>query len=116
MQGEVLINYWKVALEGSVFDPKLGIGRVMSGSDGPPICLIWIHVYDFFLHGPTRANCTSALKKSHGGVEVEVEVEVVELLNGWTQGMDPSQICKPGWGLGMELFTASLPTGESSEP
>jgi hypothetical protein len=26
MQGEVLINDWKVALEGSIFDTKLGIG------------------------------------------------------------------------------------------
>jgi hypothetical protein len=26
MQGEVLVNDWKVALEGSGFDPKLGIG------------------------------------------------------------------------------------------
>jgi hypothetical protein len=25
MQGEVVINDWKVALEGRVFDPKLGI-------------------------------------------------------------------------------------------
>jgi hypothetical protein len=47
---------------------------------------------------------------------MEVEVEVVELLNGWTQGMELSQRWKPGWGLGMELFTSSLPTGESSEP
>jgi hypothetical protein len=28
MQGEVLINDWKVALEGDEFDPKLGIGQV----------------------------------------------------------------------------------------
>jgi hypothetical protein len=62
MQGEVLINDWKVALEGDGFDPKLGIGRVLIGSDGLPVCLIWIHVYDIFLHGPTRAKCNSALK------------------------------------------------------
>jgi hypothetical protein len=42
-------------------------------------------------------------------------VEVVVLLNGWTQGREPSQGCKPGWGLGMELFIASLLTGEISE-
>jgi hypothetical protein len=40
MQGEVLINDWKVALEGEEFDPKLGIGRVLIGSDGLPDCLI----------------------------------------------------------------------------
>jgi hypothetical protein len=63
MQGDVLINDWKVALEGDGFDPKLGIGRVLIGSDGLPVCLILIHVDDIFLHGPTRAKCTSALKK-----------------------------------------------------
>jgi hypothetical protein len=63
MQGEVLINDWKVALEGDKFDPKLGIGRVLIGSDGLTACLIWIHVDDIFLHGPTREKCTSALKK-----------------------------------------------------
>jgi hypothetical protein len=63
MQGEVLINDWRVALECSGFDPKLGIGRVLIGSDGPPVCLILIHADGIFLHGPTRAKCTSALKK-----------------------------------------------------
>jgi hypothetical protein len=63
MQVEVLINDWKVALEGSGFDPKLGIGQVLIGSDGLPVCLIRIHVDDIFLHGPTRAKCTSVLKK-----------------------------------------------------
>jgi hypothetical protein len=63
MQGEVVINDWKVALEGHKFDPKLGIGRVLIGSDGLPACLIWIHLYHIFLHGPTSANFTSLLKK-----------------------------------------------------
>jgi hypothetical protein len=62
MQGEVLINYWKVALEGDKFDPKLGIGIFLIGSDGLPACLIWIHVDDIFLHGPTSDKYTSALK------------------------------------------------------
>jgi hypothetical protein len=44
IQAEVLINDWKVALEGSGFDPKLGIGQVLIGSDGLPVYLIWIHV------------------------------------------------------------------------
>jgi hypothetical protein len=46
---------------------------------------------------------------------VGVEVEVVVLLNEWTQGRYPSQVWKPGWGLGMEVFTASFRIGESSE-
>jgi hypothetical protein len=33
------------------------------GSDGLQVCLICIHVDAIFLHGPTRAKCTSALKK-----------------------------------------------------
>jgi hypothetical protein len=41
------------------------------------------------------------------------EVEVVVILNVCTQERETSQRCKPVWGLGMELFTASLPTGES---
>jgi hypothetical protein len=63
MQGEVVINDWKFALEGDEIDPKLGVDRVLIGYDGLPACLIWIHVDDIFLHGPTRDNSTSALKK-----------------------------------------------------
>jgi hypothetical protein len=63
MQGEVFINDWKVALEGCRFDPKLGIGQVLIRYGGLPVCLIWIHVDYIFLQGPTRAKCTSALKK-----------------------------------------------------
>jgi hypothetical protein len=63
MQGEVVINDWKVALEGDKFDRKLRVGRVLIGSDGLRACLIWIHVDDIFVHGPTREKCTSALKK-----------------------------------------------------
>jgi hypothetical protein len=37
--------------------------RILIGSDGLPACLIWIHVDDIFLHGPTCEKCTSALKK-----------------------------------------------------
>jgi hypothetical protein len=64
MQGEVLINDWKVALEGDGFDPTLGIIRVLIGSDGLPVRLMWIPVDGILLHGPTRAKCKSALKKN----------------------------------------------------
>jgi hypothetical protein len=63
MQGEVLINDWKVALEGDCFDPKLGIERVLIGSHGLPVFLIRINLDEIFLHGTARAKCTSALKK-----------------------------------------------------
>jgi hypothetical protein len=59
----VQIHDWGLAVEGSGFDPKLGIGRVIIGSDGLPVCLIWIHVDVICLHGPNRANCASVLKK-----------------------------------------------------
>jgi hypothetical protein len=62
IQGKVLINYWNVSLEGGGFYTKLGVGCVLIVSDGLPIFLIWIHVDDIFLHGQTRAKCTSALK------------------------------------------------------
>jgi hypothetical protein len=41
----------------------------------------------------------------------DVEVVVVVLLIWWTQGRYSSKGWKPGWGLGMELFTVSLLTG-----
>jgi hypothetical protein len=63
MKGVVRIKDWRVDIEGSDFDPELDIGRVLIGSDDPPSCLIWNHVDDIFLHGPTREKCTSALKK-----------------------------------------------------
>jgi hypothetical protein len=63
IQGEVVMNDWKVALEGDKFDPKLGVGRILIGSYGLPACLIWIHVDDIFLHGPTHEKFTSALEK-----------------------------------------------------
>jgi hypothetical protein len=62
MQGEVQINDWRVALDGSGFDPKLGIGCVFIGSYGIPVSLFWTHVDGIFLHGTTHAKCTSALK------------------------------------------------------
>jgi hypothetical protein len=35
------------------YNPSLGTGRVLMGVDGEPSLLIWIHVDDIFLHGPT---------------------------------------------------------------
>jgi hypothetical protein len=55
-----------------------------------------------------RDFCTLGVARGNGS-------GVVLLLNEWTQEMEASQRWKPGWGLEMGLFTASLPTGESSE-
>jgi hypothetical protein len=35
------------------YNPSLGMGRVLMGDDGEPSLLIWIHINDNFLHGPT---------------------------------------------------------------
>jgi hypothetical protein len=57
-----------------------------------------------------------------GRWEMEVEVVVVvvvvavavELFNGWTQEPELSLRWKPGWGIGMGMYTASPPTRERS--
>jgi hypothetical protein len=36
------------------FDPSLGQGRVLIGLDGLPALLIWLHIDDILLHGPTE--------------------------------------------------------------
>jgi hypothetical protein len=102
MQGEVLINDWKVALEGDKFDPKLGIGQVLIGYDGLPACLIWIHVDDIFLHGPTREKCTSALKNI-----LDLTV-LVGLICDPTKLKPPAQIQKFRWFLYDSVGTPKL--------
>ena len=48
-------------LSGAGFDPKLGEGRVLVADDGSPALLIWIHVDDVFLHGPTGDKVVAGL-------------------------------------------------------
>jgi hypothetical protein len=43
--------------------PVLPGGLTFIRSDGLPVCLSWIYVEGIFLYGPTRAKCTSTLKK-----------------------------------------------------
>jgi hypothetical protein len=93
---------WKLALEGDGFDTKLGIGRVLIGSDGLPICLIWIHVDDIFPHGPTRAKCTYALKNI-----LDLKV-LVGLICHPTKIKPPAQIQKFCWFLYYSVGTHKL--------
>ena len=45
-----------------VYHPEYGEGRILIGTDGNPILLVWIHVDDIFLHGPTLAKLSEGLK------------------------------------------------------
>ena len=45
-----------------VYHPEYGDGRVLVGSDGIPIVLLWIHVDDILAHGPTLAKLSEGLK------------------------------------------------------
>jgi hypothetical protein len=53
-QGLPRDNSMESHLRGLGYDPSLGIGRILIGSDGLPALLLWIHVDDVFLHGPTE--------------------------------------------------------------
>jgi hypothetical protein len=64
MQTEVVINDWKVALEGHKFDPKLGIGRVLNGSDGLPVFLFGYMWMTSFYTGQRARNVPTRWKIS----------------------------------------------------
>ena len=48
-------------LSGLPYDCNLGEGRVMLGEDGLPGVLVWLHVDDLLLHGPTPEKVGRAL-------------------------------------------------------
>ena len=56
-------NDFATALSGRGFDPDLGRGRVLMGPDGLPSCLLWLHVDDCLLHGPTKSKCMEGLRQ-----------------------------------------------------
>jgi hypothetical protein len=65
-QGSPLLNTWGGAADGKGYDTKSGHGRVLvaaDDSDGLPAVLIWVHVDDFFIHGPTQAKTAAALSR-----------------------------------------------------
>jgi len=52
--GECKSNTWRDSFSGSTYNPKLGHGHVLiSEEDGLPALLLFAHIDDFFLHGPT---------------------------------------------------------------
>lgn len=53
-RGVPMDNNMASHLRGLGYDPTVGIGRILVGEDGLPALLLWIHVDDVFLHGPTE--------------------------------------------------------------
>ena len=62
-QGRPRQNDYASGFAGMGFDPDIGRGRVLMGEDGLPSCLIWLHVDDILLHGPTHAKCCEGLRQ-----------------------------------------------------
>ena len=56
-QGTPMENSWRQSLSSNVYDVRLGHGRVLIGDDGLPAALVFGHVDDYFIHGPTKAKC-----------------------------------------------------------
>jgi hypothetical protein len=52
-QGTPHENMWHQSFTGVTYHPKFGHGRVLIGPDGLPAALIFAHVDDYLVHGPT---------------------------------------------------------------
>ena len=55
------INSLSSQLKGSPYDSTLGEGRVSVGGDRVPAVLVWLHVDDLLLHGPTYNKVAKSL-------------------------------------------------------
>ena len=62
-QGQAIQNDFSTGLSGRGFNPQLGRGRVLLGPDGLPSCLLWLHVDDCLVHGPTKEKCSEGLRQ-----------------------------------------------------
>ena len=51
--GDPFLNDPISCLTGLPYRGKLGVGRILIGADGLPAVLVWIHVDDILIHGPT---------------------------------------------------------------
>jgi hypothetical protein len=57
-QGTATENSWRQSMGGETYHPRFGHGRVLIGADGLPAALLFAHVDDYFIHGPTlRKTC-----------------------------------------------------------
>lgn len=55
-------NTFVQRLRSQPYQEGVGTGRIQIGSDGLPVCLIWIHVDDLFIHGPTFTKTSAAMR------------------------------------------------------
>jgi hypothetical protein len=60
-QGTGSSNTWRDGFLYKGFDPKLGHGFTWKADDGLPAVLMWVHVDDFMIHGPTWGKTAAAL-------------------------------------------------------
>jgi hypothetical protein len=58
--GSVRENTWRTKLNGEMYDPRLGHGRILMDPDGLPTSRIWAMVDDYFIHSPTKQKCWEA--------------------------------------------------------
>jgi hypothetical protein len=57
-QGVPHENTWRHSFTGAAYHPKFGHGRVLIGADGLLAAVIFAHVDDYLIHGPTcRKTC-----------------------------------------------------------
>jgi hypothetical protein len=57
-QGQAVENSWRQGFRGHPYNPRYGHGRVIVGEDGEPAALLFAHVDDYFIHGPSlRKTC-----------------------------------------------------------
>ena len=67
-QGEPYLNTKKTQAKGQPYHEGWGHGRVLiDESDGLPAVLIWAHVDDFLIHGPTKEKTDAALSRFMDG-------------------------------------------------
>jgi hypothetical protein len=61
--GDGVSNTWRDKFSGRTYDPKLGHGYVLiSPEDGLPAVLVWAHIDDFLIHGPTYEKTARAMQ------------------------------------------------------
>ena len=60
-QGTPVDNSLQQYFSHEVYHPAYGEGRVLIGSDGLPVVLIWIHVDDILIHAPTLSKLEAAM-------------------------------------------------------
>ena len=87
-QGRPVDNSFPGFICHHLFDPKLGEDRVLIPDDGTPALLLWLHVDDILLHGPTLS------KVEEGLYFVLAEAQRLGLIYQPVKLMPPTQCLK----------------------